>query len=1151
MKKSQLAKPILMSALSALAFGVVGASGTFALFTDKAETTVSVGAGKVDVGTSIKINSVQELGEVDVTADANGVYTNSVGGTVKVEGNAVSLSKWVPGDKAVFEIRNVNFSDVKTKIRFVETHTHTSTLDLYDALTISYRAYDEDDNVINNFMEWQLIDPASDLVNGTLLSRIVVTVEFPNHGQEITVREQGIDNAYQEANCSILFKLEAVQGNAQVTSLLDQLNADLLTASHVTMHDALNEVADIASPATICAAGYVWNAKEDQFHYPQEVVAEKQYECFKMYQQMPDYSNFSIYAFASTWDEDDITLTGIGFDAGNAAGIDTISYVGAANARTNVIRTNSANTSLTINAANDVVNHYGTVGALNIIAVANSSYHEFGKVAFVEIKKGRIVLEEASKVEKIHLNTTETATDTHFDNITVAKAENVVMPEFSRDPVSIPDEGRLVVALQDGTDVNDNKDYVWLTAVGIYEQVTVSESKTEAGSTFAAELSGSEASEKKETAQQIANNITATVGGEDYKVTAEKTVVNNEIVWNYVLDSDTADNITEDVAVTVVENVATVTVDSVSASETVIENGLSEQQKNQAKETAVAEKKEEFCPGHIMYDEATERLHLHCPLCDAELGTQSAPYLIDNADHLEALIKHRDWEGYPGYYRAYRTDASGENYENLYAELTADIDCSDIDYPTGYSDVYYLILNGNNHTLSNMDEQPFNNGYGITLKNVKFYNFTGSKLMGYCYYGFDFENVTFDHCAMDYVVQYPIKGQAEDDFYCKNVNFKNSSFGSVFAYMYDSCLTMKDCEFDSCISSTGSALLAYGMYHYYSGYALGMKLDNVDMKDCKAYGGAYVYYGGKNDCPITFKNCDVTNTTVTGGNGMALGGFVGNASASHVVFDTCTFGGRIESVSQIAAGFIGQPNNSADYCLISNSSISAATVILNKGGSAVAAFNGQGNNYNNNNNHFYGTLSSTGTKSNATLNGFADATFAKYGAAATIADFALANDGTLTYSGSESFSKIVVSQRLAVDEMKSGLGGYPWQVAPTLTVENVSGASTLGTIAMVHDLVQVVDEEHLETVRYASTDTSLLAGNCIDENSGIYLNDGVLVLNSQMYSSGAWYIFSGTGVNSAKTTFTVSILIELYQGEELVCSVPMSYSFTPTQVAVI
>ena len=162
------------------------------------------------------------------------------------------------------------------------------------------------------------------------------------------------------------------------------------------------------------------------------------------------------------------------------------------------------------------------------------------------------------------MNTSEVNSETVFNNITVAKASDVEMPEFSRDPVEIPTEGKLVVALQDGTEKDDNKDYVWLTAVGVYEQVTVSSSSTAAGNNYAA---NSNDQEKKDTAQQIANNISVTVGDETYTVKAEKTSTG----WDYKLvDEDEQVSAEYSVSGTPVVTVTTETVEQTTTTTTTV-----------------------------------------------------------------------------------------------------------------------------------------------------------------------------------------------------------------------------------------------------------------------------------------------------------------------------------------------------------------------------------------------------------------------------------------------------------------------------------------------------------------------------------------------------------------------------------------------------
>ncbi|MBQ7444490.1 MAG: leucine-rich repeat domain-containing protein [Clostridia bacterium] len=413
---------------------------------------------------------------------------------------------------------------------------------------------------------------------------------------------------------------------AKDTQLIRNLNTALASSrasnnneNHKTLYDALQaadafgyDIGKINASAT--NAEILWDQENDVFCYlegtnivylPELVeslerlsLTTRPYHLWKIFNdrdlnnnEISNNNGFSIY-----WNGDERTETvvvnGIGFDAGTAK-VDKISYINTNNeARKIVIRTNSLSSALTVNGYfdpsdntnGDVINHYGEAGALNIISVASASYHEFGQVSFAEITKGRIVLEEKSNVKKIHLHTSEVNNEKYFDEIIVAKAASVAMPEFSRDPVEIPTGGRLVAALQSGTETTDEKLYVWLTAVGIYEQVTISDSNTEAGHNFASNLNDQE---KQEAARQIANIITATIGGKNYTLSA--TTNDNGETWNYSLTSEAAQDITESVTVSINGTNATVSV-SGTAQSTTIENGLTEQQVNMLRENAVTAK---------------------------------------------------------------------------------------------------------------------------------------------------------------------------------------------------------------------------------------------------------------------------------------------------------------------------------------------------------------------------------------------------------------------------------------------------------------------------------------------------------------------------------------------------------------------------------
>ncbi len=112
-----------------------------------------------------------------------------------------------------------------------------------------------------------------------------------------------------------------------------------------------------------------------------------------------------------------------GIDVGNA-NVGAINYTGKGSAQTAIIRTNNGETKLEINAANDTVKHYGTVGEVNVLAVdKNNSYHEFGSARTLTVTSGHIVLESGSLVYE--LKKTENSDVSFANSGTVIKAEGI------------------------------------------------------------------------------------------------------------------------------------------------------------------------------------------------------------------------------------------------------------------------------------------------------------------------------------------------------------------------------------------------------------------------------------------------------------------------------------------------------------------------------------------------------------------------------------------------------------------------------------------------------------------------------------------------------------------------------------------------------
>ena len=129
MKKKNI-RPLILSSLAALAVAGIGTGATFALFTDKAETTINVQAGVVNMRTTATmVSTYSAVGNSTGTEqDENGAKYNLVdqtmgsflnGGTASFSGGVLSVDKLTPGDGVKFKIETHNESNVATKYRLV------------------------------------------------------------------------------------------------------------------------------------------------------------------------------------------------------------------------------------------------------------------------------------------------------------------------------------------------------------------------------------------------------------------------------------------------------------------------------------------------------------------------------------------------------------------------------------------------------------------------------------------------------------------------------------------------------------------------------------------------------------------------------------------------------------------------------------------------------------------------------------------------------------------------------------------------------------------------------------------------------------------------------------------------------------------------
>ena len=202
------------------------------------------------------------------------------------------------------------------------------------------------------------------------------------------------------------------------TQLVRNLNTALaedkaINGEHKTMQSALDAAVEggyIVARINAKATGneILWDSVADAFcylndgkvEYTPDVTGEKakdteQYKLWKIDSVPSKVFSTYLYNIGETTTFNDVKT---GIDVGNET-VTSITYVGNDSAQDVVIRTNSINTKLTINAPQDDIKHVGLVGDVIIEAVASTSYVEAGKVnGYISLQRGNLVLSPAAEV---------------------------------------------------------------------------------------------------------------------------------------------------------------------------------------------------------------------------------------------------------------------------------------------------------------------------------------------------------------------------------------------------------------------------------------------------------------------------------------------------------------------------------------------------------------------------------------------------------------------------------------------------------------------------------------------------------------------------------------------------------------------------------
>lgn len=199
------------------------------------------------------------------------------------------------------------------------------------------------------------------------------------------------------------------------TQLVRNLNTALMADvgnEHKTMQDAIDAVADSGYDLAKINANaegneILWDSANDVFCYSNEgeisyipettltVETPADYEYWQISDVVSDKYSTYLYGYTGSG----VINTSNGLDVGSEANIVEINYTGSSYAKDIVIRTNSNNTNLNINAYmngedGDTISHYGIGNELIITQVADSAYHEYGYFYEAEIISGRLIVED-------------------------------------------------------------------------------------------------------------------------------------------------------------------------------------------------------------------------------------------------------------------------------------------------------------------------------------------------------------------------------------------------------------------------------------------------------------------------------------------------------------------------------------------------------------------------------------------------------------------------------------------------------------------------------------------------------------------------------------------------------------------------------------
>ena len=263
-------------------------------------------------------------------------------------------------------------------------------------------------------------------------------------------------------------------------NLVKNLNTSLTTSEildgkNETITDALNDVKEDGFDVTKLTPTnsdneILWDEESNRFvlyvdeEYEScgsdvEVDESKLYKLWKIYNEVEELESNPVYSIYWNVDADlpEGTKLSVGFDAGTTKNVSEIFYENTSSeAKEVVIRTNSYDTALVVNAPLDTVHHYGELMSANLQKVSITSYYEHGDTNLVEIASGRLVItnDTNAKVDNVYLTATNDNYKVEEVGIIIATQTGAKLPDVIRRDAVTEEDGKVVCVIQTNVDAN-------------------------------------------------------------------------------------------------------------------------------------------------------------------------------------------------------------------------------------------------------------------------------------------------------------------------------------------------------------------------------------------------------------------------------------------------------------------------------------------------------------------------------------------------------------------------------------------------------------------------------------------------------------------------------------------------------------------------